>query len=98
MKKAIDNSVPIIDFETAKLDINRRYVRVTGERPGGFVEFDYAVGEPEIFVELILHKNDFNEFCESNQVEVLTVDSGGSDSDKEWQWRLADATRIRFKQ
>ena len=37
----------------AGFDTRRRFVRVTGERPNGFVEFDFAVGEPDLAVEMI---------------------------------------------
>ncbi|CAL94462.1 phenol hydroxylase subunit [Azoarcus olearius] len=77
-------------------DTTRRYVRVTGERPDGFVEFDFAVGEPEIFVEMILPPAAFAEFCHANRVERLDAAAGEGGAD-DWNWRLADATRTRFK-
>lgn len=76
-------------------DTTRRYVRVTGERENGFIEFDFAVGEPEIFVEMILPPAAFAEFCDANRVERLDAAAAGSGGD--WDWRLADATRTRFK-
>lgn len=80
----------------APFDTTRRYVRVTGERPDGFVEFDFAVGEPEIFVEMILPPAAFAEFCHANRVEHLDAAAGEGGAD-DWNWRLADATRTRFK-
>lgn len=80
----------------AGFDTRRRYVRVTGERDNGFVEFDFAVGEPEIFVEMILPPAAFAEFCAANRVERLDAVAAGSERD-DWDWRLADATRTRFK-
>ena len=77
-------------------DTTATYVRVTGQRPDGFVEFDFAIGEPEIFVELILPPGAFAEFCEANTVTVLepvadnAPDSADTDSDP-FAWRLADA-------
>lgn len=86
----------------AGFDTTRRFVRVTGARSSGFVEFDFAVGEPELAVEMILTREAFAEFCERNAVEILPpvgeVDS--TDATKEpsdWDWRLADATRTRFR-
>jgi phenol hydroxylase P0 protein len=77
-------------------DTTATYVRVTGERPDGFVEFDFAIGEPEIFVELILPPEAFAEFCEANTVTVLepAADSPPDPADTDgdpFAWRLADA-------
>lgn len=78
------------------IDTSRRFVRLRGERANGFVEFDFAIGEPEIFVEMILGRDAFQEFCAVNRVEHLPpVDETAEASD--WDWRLADATLTRFK-
>lgn len=52
------------------VDVMRRFVRVTGER-GPFVEFDFAIGWPELSVELVLPRAAFEEFCQRNAVIVL---------------------------
>lgn len=78
------------------MDTTRRFVRLSGERPNGFVEFEFAIGEPEIFVEMILGRDAFTEFCTTNQVEMLPprdVDAPQGD----WDWRLADAIHTRFR-
>ncbi|WP_079437439.1 phenol hydroxylase subunit [Zoogloea sp. LCSB751] len=78
------------------MDTARRFVRVSGERPNGFVEFEFAIGEPEIFVEMILGREAFAEFCAANRVEMLPPrDPDAPQGD--WDWRLADATHTRFK-
>lgn len=82
--------------EHAPMDTTRRFVRLSGERPNGFVEFEFAIGEPEIFVEMILPREAFTEFCVANRVEMLAP----RDPDAlygDWDWRLADATHTRFK-
>ena len=82
--------------EHATMDITRRFVRLSGERPNGFVEFEFAIGEPEIFVEMILPRVAFAEFCAINHVEMLPPrDPDAPQGD--WDWRLADATHTRFK-
>ncbi|MAO12135.1 MULTISPECIES: phenol hydroxylase subunit [Marinobacter] len=87
------------DITPAKLDTERRYVRITGERSDGFVEFDFAVGEPELFVEMILSRPAFEEFCEMNQVQTMgpAEDSGPEDRMSDFAWNLRDATGKRFK-
>lgn len=82
--------------EQATMDTTRRFVRLSGERPNGFVEFEFAIGEPEIFVEMILPRVAFAEFCATNRVEMLPPrDPDAPQGD--WDWRLADATHTRFK-
>ncbi|MCB1755574.1 MAG: phenol hydroxylase [Gammaproteobacteria bacterium] len=75
------------------LDISKRYVRVIGKKPPHFVEFEYAVAEPEIFIEMILDEEAFREFCEENA--VVFMDGAGaplSEEDADWAWRLRDVT------
>lgn len=89
-----------LEMATAvSLDTSRRYVRVTGEREDGFVEFDFAMGEPELFVEMILSRSAFEEFCESNHVEVMPPAEpvGPEDRMSDFAWNLKDATSKRFK-
>lgn len=91
-----DNSKP-------SFDVTRKFVRVTGER-NGFIEFDFAVGEPGLSVEMMLSPEAFDEFCRVNEVEVLPpgdetdeADEAGANQARDeeaeaWNWRLADAT------
>jgi phenol/toluene 2-monooxygenase (NADH) P0/A0 len=44
------------------------FVRMRKVRSDGFVEFDFAIGEPDLSVELILPAAAFHEFCRANQV------------------------------
>lgn len=67
------------------LDTTRRYVRVRGERRG-LVEFDFAIGEPELFVELMLSPEAFAEFCASNHAIVLEPAAAEA---VEQDWRLS---------
>jgi phenol hydroxylase P0 protein len=74
---------------------------VTGRRGSQFVEFDFAIGEPELFVEMILTHEAFAEFCRANQVRPMAAlpEVAGEDEDdaRQWDWRLADATRFVSK-
>ncbi len=76
------------------LDLTRRYVRRCGERAGGFIEFEFAIGEPEVFVEMILSPSAFAEFCAANRVALLPPRDAGAGA-ADWDWRLADATRFK---
>lgn len=88
--------ISIMSAEQPQMDATRRFVRLCGERADGFVEFEFAIGEPDVFVELILHRDAFAEFCAVNAVTTLPPrDAEASGTD--WDWRLSDATGIRFK-
>ena len=81
---------------STSFDTTRKFVRVIETRDNGMVEFEFAIGEPELFVELLLPGPAFSEFCAANQVthlESATPDTGTS----EWDWNLRQATHQRFK-
>ena len=48
-------------------DPNICFVRLREVRTDGFVEFDFAVGEPDLSVELIMPIEAFHEFCRANR-------------------------------
>ena len=89
----------LVEMVPANLDTRKRWVRVTGERAGGFIEFDFAIGEPDLIVEMILSPEAFAEFCAANQVEMLPPgeEGPGREARCAWDWSLADATQTRFK-
>jgi phenol/toluene 2-monooxygenase (NADH) P0/A0 len=78
-------------------DPNKKFVRVAELRSDGFVEFDFAVGEPELFVEMILPATAFDEFCAMNKVVFLDERTRLSMAADDWDWSLRDATHQRFK-
>ena len=49
-----------------------RYVRVTSRARPGFVEFNFSLGDPTLFLEMILPEHAYLEFCRVNQVKFLT--------------------------
>ena len=86
-------------LEEKPFDTTRKFVRVTELRENGLVEFEFAIGEPELFVELIMAAPAFDEFCAANKVTFID-DKGRlklGDEDAEWRWSLRDATHQRFK-
>ncbi|MFT3850918.1 MAG: phenol hydroxylase subunit [Propionivibrio sp.] len=66
-------------------DANRRYVRVCERRADGFVEFEFAIGDPALCVELMLQEADFHAFCLANDVIVLGESENGQG---DWAARL----------
>lgn len=74
-------------------DASRRYVRVCQERPDGFVEFEFAIGSPELCVELMLPVAAFHEFCLANSV-ILLEPLAGDQGD--WVHRLNEAAHREY--
>lgn len=60
--------------------LNRRFIRVRNRRAGNMVEFDFAIGTPEIFVELIMPEPAFDQFCLDNHVIDLTGTTPAADA------------------
>ena len=88
-----------VDATPVQIDTTRKWVRVTGHRGDNFIEFDFANGEQDLFVEMILTPEAFEEFCQVNQVELMPdlVEQDAETDDAQWDWRLADAPQVRFK-
>lgn len=72
-------------------DPTKKFVRVTELREDGFVEFDFAIGEVEVYVEMILPAKAFDEFCALNKVVFLKENTSlRFDEPDAAQWRLSD--------
>ena len=50
------------------LDTRKKYVRVLERRADGLVLFEFAIGWPELLVELLLPEPAFAEFCATHRV------------------------------
>ena len=63
------------------------YVRIRAQRSDGFIEFDFAIGDPDLTVELILPTLAFQEFCATNRVRHLSdAEAAQVDADQA-KWR-----------
>ncbi|WP_265945812.1 phenol hydroxylase subunit [Dechloromonas sp. A34] len=82
-------------------DITRKFVRVMRTLSNGLIEFEFAIGDPDVAVELVMPKAAFDEFCANNRVEFITdgpavaVDADAADAD--FKWNLHQATHQRFR-
>ena len=52
-------------------DTSRKFVRVLERRANGWVVFEFAIGWPELAVELLMPEAAFGEFCAANRVQRL---------------------------
>ncbi|KAF1711480.1 phenol hydroxylase [Pseudoxanthomonas kalamensis DSM 18571] len=95
-------SIPLTMEAPASFDTCRNFVRVTGER-GDFVEFEFAIGEPELFIEMILTRDAFEDFCRDRKPVHLPPNSADrpmlecNEEENEFDWHLSDAREQRFR-
>ena len=78
---------------TPSFNTNLKFVRIIETHPNGLVEFEFAVGEPELFVELLMAQAPFNEFCALHGViptEGRLRPAQGV-REQEWDWSLRAA-------
>lgn len=68
----LDSSMP---GQHGAFDPGARFVKVREINPQGFVEFDFAIGAPELCVELMLTPDAFEEFC--LEQKAVRLDIGG---------------------
>lgn len=77
----------------ATFNPERKFVRLIETHANGLVEFEFAVGEPGLFVELLMSRSAFDEFCAMHQVTPTQghlLPAQSSDT-QEWDWSLRAA-------
>ena len=86
--------------DAAAFDTRARFVRVIETRANGMVVFEFAVGEPQLFVELLMPRMQFEAFCAQQGVTPthgpLESAVAGS-AEHEWDWSLRAAREQRFR-
>jgi len=86
--------------DPAPFDPAAKFVRVIETRADSLVEFEFAVGEPQLFVELLMPQAQFEEFCAQQGVTPtigpLPAAPEGS-AEHEWDWSLHAARAQRFR-
>ena len=73
-----------------------KYVHITGETSGGIIEFDFAVGDPTMYVELALPKNQFDEFCKKNNVKHLTPRQLVDVENDKYKWKYGVLGTLKY--
>ena len=72
MQPKLTSTDPLpLEIELASCDSTLRYVRVIEERADGLVAFEFAIGWPDLAVELLLPTPAFAEFCATQCVQRL---------------------------
>ncbi|MCL2778126.1 MAG: phenol hydroxylase subunit [Polyangiaceae bacterium] len=81
-------------------DVQRRFIRIVKEHGSGMVEFEFAIGEPGLFVEMVMPRPQFLDFCAMQGVEPThdrLPEQGQGNAENEWKWSLRDARERRFR-
>ena len=69
-----------------------KYVRVRSSGSSRFVEFDFAIGDPALFVELIMPRGAFDHFCKANNVVFMTEEQQQAVDIEMEKWRYGEET------
>lgn len=87
-----------METEKPQIDVTRKFVRLIERRADGFVEFEFAIGEPELYAEMLLPADAYEAFCAANEVIQLgpREEASGKD-DSDWGWNLHQATHQHFR-
>lgn len=69
-----------------------KYVRVRSAKEARFVEFDFAIGDPSLFVELVMPQGAFEHFCQKNDVVHMTDEQMQAVDAEMEKWRYGEET------
>lgn len=79
----------------AAIDQTTRYVRETGRVADRFVEFQFSIGDPTLYLEMILPEAAFHEFCAVQRAVRLTPEQGAHVDADRLKWRENQALSTR---
>ncbi|MCY0965503.1 phenol hydroxylase subunit [Parathalassolituus penaei] len=77
---------------SAAADNTTRYIRIRSPENARFVEFDFAIGDPSLFVELIMPPAVFAVFCRNNQVVEMSAEQMAAVDRELEKWRYGEDT------
>ena len=81
-------------------DTRKRYVRIREEHANGMVEFEFAVGEPHLYVEMVMPRAEFEQFCKDQGVTPTVgglEDAEQGTQEHEWDWNVRAARDRHFR-
>ena len=67
-----------------------RYARIRRVVNDKFIEFDFAIGDPSLYVELVLPREAFEIFCRHNNVVMMTDEQAAAVDADMAKWRYGD--------
>lgn len=75
-----------------------KYIRVRSGEGARFVEFDFAIGDPSLFVELVMPPAAFEHFCQLNKVVHMTEEQMAAIDIELEKWRYGEDTLMSRNQ
>lgn len=82
------------------LDFQKHFIRVVHEHGNGMVEFEFAIGEPQLYVEMAMPLTAFEDFCFRQKVVPTRgglADAPTGSQEHEWDWSLRTARERHFR-
>jgi len=77
------------DQPTPMSDLTR-YARIRRVVDDKFIEFDFAIGDPSLYVELVLPRDAFDIFCRHNKVVMMTDEQAQAVDADMAKWRYGE--------
>ncbi len=74
------------------VDERTRFVHVTSLARPGYVEFRFAIGDPTLYLEMILPQTAFDEFCVTQRAVRLTAAEAATVEQDRGKWAGDDRT------
>ncbi len=81
-----------------RLQSIQRYVRITAIRDKRYVEFDFSIDDPTLYVELCLPFESFQQFCKQNQVIHLNREQAAQVDFDRLKWQYGKQRQEAVKQ
>ena len=75
-----------------------KYIRVRSQPGDRFVEFDFAIGDPALFVELVMPPRAFESFCRAQGAVAMTVEQTAEVDAQLERWRYGEGTLMARNQ
>ncbi|ANG62852.1 phenol hydroxylase [Marinobacterium aestuarii] len=75
-----------------------KYVRVRSQPGDRFVEFDFAIGDPTLFVELVMPVTAFERFCRAQGAVAMTAAQTAEVDAQMEKWRYGEGTLMAQNQ
>jgi phenol/toluene 2-monooxygenase (NADH) P0/A0 len=76
----------------------QHYVHITNDEREGFVEFNFSINDPSLFLEMILPRGAFDDFCQLRNVTFLSPEQVQAVEKQHRIWRDEDVTDISLVQ
>ncbi|KAA0873547.1 phenol hydroxylase subunit [Nitrincola tapanii] len=81
-----------VEGRAPRFETLTKYIRVRSQPGARFVEFDFAIGDPTLFVELVMPPAAFEAFCQNNHVIEMTDEQMRQVDAELEKWRYGEDT------